>query len=256
MSAQALAHEHAGEQHDPGIELLVTLARNGEIDPWDVDIVLVTDRYLAALDRMEDRTLGACGKGLFYACMLLHMKARVLAATVLPESLVGPGPDGGPAGDDACDAEAGAAADGAADGGTDDLGWAQIVSSGDGVLLVPRGRPRQRPITLDDLIGALRRCDDHERRRRDAGLPPSSYFVATTHHDDVAGDIDRVRRMLARARAGRGHGPIPFMHLVAEGLSASGAFVALLFMAAKSEVDLAQRTFYRDLSVVAKKVGR
>ena len=50
------------QQTDPGIDLLVTLAKNGEIDPWDIDIVLVTDKYLKALDQLAHRTLEASGK--------------------------------------------------------------------------------------------------------------------------------------------------------------------------------------------------
>lgn len=225
-------------QTDPGIELLVTLAKNGEIDPWDIDIVQVTDRYLAALDSLEIRSLEHSGKGLFYACVLLHMKAQILAAAYLPPEVVPGFP--------------GAALDFGMDGGDDgDLDWAQVVSTGDGVLLVPRGRPRSRPITLDDLIRALKKCDLAERSRRDAGLPPTpSYFVNTTNQDDVARDIEIVRRIMARwVSAGK---PVEFRKLVGEGISAGGLFLALLFMAAREEVNLTQKRFYQDLSIATR----
>ena len=220
------------EQQDPGIELLVTLAKNGEIDPWDVDIILVTDKYLAALDRMEDRTLEASGKGLFYACVLLHMKAQILSKSYVPPVEEMPAEMADPYDDM---------------GDPADLEWAQLVSTGDGVLLVPRGRPRSRPITLDDLIRALKKCDAAERTRREAGLPPTSFFLGSTHQDDVAADIDVVRRLLERA--GKGKKPVSFHRLIGDGLSASGVFLALLFMAARSEVDLTQKAFYQDLSI-------
>src|SRR5262249_4057593 len=110
-----------------------------------------------------------------------------------------------------------------------------------------RGRPRQRPITLDDLIRALQRCDTAERTRREAGLPPTSFFVDSTIQDDVAADIDLVRGLLAR---GQETGPTPFRELLGRELSASGVFLALLFMAARNEVELAQQNFYQDLTIL------
>lgn len=222
---------------DPGIDLLVTLAKTGEIDPWDIDIVKVTDKYLQALDKMAHRTLEASGKCLFYACVLLHMKAQILASTYRP-----PEPEVDFTDD-------GMGYDGAI--GEDDIGadveWAQIVSTDKGVLLVPRGRPRSRPITLDDLIRALRGCDKAERVRRDAGMEPTaSFFVNSTNQDDVAADIETVRRMMIRFSEGA---PVPFRKLVGEGISAGGVFLALLFMAAREEVTLKQSEFYQDLSV-------
>lgn len=239
---EALEQPTPQQPTDPGIELLVTLAKNGEIDPWDIDIVLVTDKYLHALDRMEVRSLehrdlAACGKGLFYACVLLHMKAQILASAYLPPEVV---PDF-------------ATADyGFADGmdPEDNLDWAQVVATGDGVLLVPRGRPRSRPITLDDLIRALKKCDTAERSRRDAGLPPTaSYFVNSTNQDDVAADIEVVRRLITRFARGK---TVSFGKLVGEGISAGGLFLALLFMAAREEVSLSQKDFYQDLSIATR----
>ena len=222
------------QQPDPGIELLVTLAKNGEIDPWDINIILVTDKYLAALDRMEDRTLSASGKGLFYACVLLHMKASILSRSIMPPPAV-------------TEDDFGDILDDVPSDMADELDWARVVSTDNGVLLVPRGRPRSRPITLDDLIRALKKCDQFERDRRDAGLPPTSFFVDSTHQDDVAADIEVVQRLLERVR--RGAKPVAFHKLVGDGVSASQLFVALLFLAARDEVELTQNVFYQDLSI-------
>jgi len=34
-------------------DILVSLAKNGEIDPWDIDIVDVTDKFLAQVAELE-----------------------------------------------------------------------------------------------------------------------------------------------------------------------------------------------------------
>ena len=39
----------ADDETEP-VEVLVQLARDGEIDPWDIDIVAVTDAFLAELE--------------------------------------------------------------------------------------------------------------------------------------------------------------------------------------------------------------
>ena len=41
---------------DP-IEILVQLAERGEIDPWKIDIVEVTDRFFSELERRKEMDL-------------------------------------------------------------------------------------------------------------------------------------------------------------------------------------------------------
>jgi len=41
-----------GEETEP-VELLVRLAEEGEIDPWDIDVVRVTDKFLEAIDEVD-----------------------------------------------------------------------------------------------------------------------------------------------------------------------------------------------------------
>jgi condensin subunit ScpA len=57
------------------VELLVQLAEEGRIDPWEVDIVDATDAFLNRLDKTDLRT---SGRALFYAAVLLRMKSEAL----------------------------------------------------------------------------------------------------------------------------------------------------------------------------------
>lgn len=54
------------------IELLVQLADDGEIDPWDLDLIGVTDAFL---ERIDDADLIVTARTLFYASVLLRMKS-------------------------------------------------------------------------------------------------------------------------------------------------------------------------------------
>src|SRR4030042_6938403 len=62
---------------DP-VEILVGLAERGEIDPWNIDIIDRTDRFLNELDRLRQLNLQVSGRTLFYAATLLRMKSEHL----------------------------------------------------------------------------------------------------------------------------------------------------------------------------------
>ncbi|MDD4127309.1 MAG: segregation/condensation protein A, partial [Methanomicrobium sp.] len=69
------------------VEILVRLAESGEIDPWNIDIVEVTDRFLQELDRMQKLDLRVSGRTLFFASTLLRMKSEYLdEPEVFPEA--------------------------------------------------------------------------------------------------------------------------------------------------------------------------
>src|SRR5271157_2863467 len=60
-----------GIVEDP-VEILVGLAERGEIDPWNIDIIEVTDRFLSELERCRQLNLRISGRTLFYAATLLR----------------------------------------------------------------------------------------------------------------------------------------------------------------------------------------
>lgn len=71
-----------------GIALLIDLAQRGEIDPWDVQVIDVIDRYLSKLTPPEESTssnnfteLSQSGQAFLYASMLVLLKADSLMAT-------------------------------------------------------------------------------------------------------------------------------------------------------------------------------
>jgi len=219
---------------DSGIEILVGLARRGEIDPWDVDIVTLTDKYLSELDSLSHRSLPLSGRAIFYGCVLLNMKARRVYEDANP-----PVPD--PVDDFVDEFDEGDPGD-----------WAQVVATQEGVLLLHRNRPRTRRITLNDLIDALKRCESEERKRVDSGFAPTSaYFIATTHQEDIDADIEMLKSILSRYELSRRR-TIGFEEIVSQGMNRVCAFTALLHMAAHSDIDLVQKTFYKDLAVSIK----
>lgn len=75
------------------IALLIDLAQRGEINPWDVQVIEVIDRYLSglALDpevpAQRDADLSQSGQAFLWASMLVLLKADTLARLGEPEVL-------------------------------------------------------------------------------------------------------------------------------------------------------------------------
>lgn len=76
------------------IALLIDLAQRGEINPWDVQVIEVIDRYLSglALDPQaqagqRDADLSQSGQAFLWASMLVLLKADTLARLGEPEVL-------------------------------------------------------------------------------------------------------------------------------------------------------------------------
>ena len=68
-----------------GIALLIDLAKRGEIDPWDVQVIEVIDRYLSQLTPQQNSSpgqnfaeLSQSGQAFLYASMLVLLKADSL----------------------------------------------------------------------------------------------------------------------------------------------------------------------------------
>lgn len=241
---------------DPGLGLLLELAKRGEYDPWNIDIVALTDRYLQALDeRLDARELSHVARLIFYAAALIHMKAQALAEREkrLQQQA-----------QQTFDQSLDALADElrARNGllpGDQPLLYPDYLTDGgrDGLGLVPRERqPRARGLTLIDLISALKSYDER-LAQREAELAELGTVdldaahvecVGTAHQDDLDQDIIDVRHHLWDALPEGG--ALPLEALVRGRVSRAGAYLALLFLAQDEEVHLEQTTFYGEVRVV------
>lgn len=65
-------------KQEESIEILLEMARNGEIDPWNIDIIDITDKFLKKLTEREKCDLRVSARTLLYASILLRMKSDIL----------------------------------------------------------------------------------------------------------------------------------------------------------------------------------
>jgi len=250
------ATDEADDEVEP-VELLVRLAEDGEIDPWDIDIVEVTDAFLAKLDETDLRT---SGRALFYASVLLRMKSDELIAPDeaeedAPEEPWLEGPDGAvgaPEGFDPVDA---------------------LEAEMDRRL--DRKHARGSPETLDELVRELREAERDSRwkssrsydtsssprgfqrgtqtvdyhaagERREEGEPDEDDVTGTTHSEDIEVVIEEVRSALQR-QYDKGRTEVLFAELHDAARTEVMTYLALLFLANRGSVELEQDDLFGDL---------
>ena len=61
-----------------GIEILVNMAKQGKIDPWNVDIVDVYDKYMMQVFQAKGQNLRLTGRTILFAAVLLRLKSNIL----------------------------------------------------------------------------------------------------------------------------------------------------------------------------------
>ena len=262
------AEDDEDEEVEP-VELLVQLAEEGEIDPWDIDIVRVTDRFLEALDDADLRT---SGRALFYASVLLRMKSDALFATDEPDEEEELPPWEAPFADDA---------GGPMDGGEDEAGGHppgfDPVENLEAEMerRLERKHARGKPETLDELVRELRSAERDswwkESRSYDTSDSPTGYdrgvqelnyhtedqfrvddeptsddVTHTTHEEDIETVIDDVEDALEEHYE-NGRDEVLYAEIDEVGGSRVMTYLALLFLSHRGRVRLEQDELFGDL---------
>ncbi|MFA4877609.1 MAG: segregation/condensation protein A [Methanoregula sp.] len=165
-----------GPLEDP-VEILVGLAERGEIDPWNINIIEVTDRFLAELDRRRELNLQLSGRTLFYAATLLRMKSEQLTIAEASEEIE----DGD--GEDLFGDDFGG-------GISEDIDYHGRLGPIERLeheiqRRLDRKNMRKSPVTLFELIIELKNIEKEERRRRRMGSGISSDDDLLIDADDV-----------------------------------------------------------------------
>ncbi|QZX99698.1 segregation and condensation protein A [Halobaculum rubrum] len=247
------------------VEVLVNLAEEGEIDPWDIDVVEVTDAFL---DRLDEADLRTGGRALFYASVLLRMKSDDMLADDEddPEDDLEPW-------ERAFEGDAAMVDDAPIDDGFDPVDALEDEMD----RRLERKSTRGSPETLDELVRELReaergtwwkesreydtsesprgfsrgtqtleyRGDDDLRRE---GEPGEDDVTGTAHEEDIETVIEDVRARL-RPQYERGRNEVLFGEIADTGSTAVTTYLALLFLAHRGEITLEQDDLFGDLWV-------
>ncbi|MDJ0554685.1 MAG: segregation/condensation protein A [Microcoleaceae cyanobacterium MO_207.B10] len=268
-----VAVPQVSETLSEGIALLIDLAERGEINPWDVQVIEVIDRYLSKLAPESDiqegddfANLSQSGQAFLYASILVWLKADSLANSESSET----------------NAEI-----------TDGT---EILESEDNLEVVKtplkleqqlRRRavapsPRKRRVTLQELIDQLqligsaieeRKARPRTRRTSSKARDQATRVIAElAHQENLVETASELERFLLDKLPQITEGWLEFDHLLELWSSALqfqaighedqkqqmnvqvnsdrvGAFWALLLLSAQSKVELHQEEFYQDLNI-------
>lgn len=253
------------------IALLIDLAQRGEIDPWDVQVIEVIDRYLSSLPwedhahmNSHNTDLSQSGQAFLWASMLVLFKADTLQRLEEPEELELSDPE------------------------------ADLEPTLEPRLPLYLERhirrrtaappPKKRPVTLSELIEQLQQMADQleatptpirSTRRQSLSRGQTAQAIAHLAHDENLTDI---AKSLEQFISGHWHeiaAEKDWLNLeqllewwtVSSTISTNGdrqkavdttqppvsdrvgVFWALLLLSAQSKVELFQEEFYQDLKI-------
>lgn len=233
-----------------GIEILVNMAKQGKIDPWNVDIVEVTDKYLMHLFQSKAQNLRLTGRTLLFAAILLKLKSNVLEGIDVL--------DFEPQHEDEFN--------------YDDempLDYEEEYIPTNNVISIDEVLQRRtsvrlnhnRVVTLRDLIRQLEFYEmldkkqslknAHERAKRRvqnyARLSPDD-IINLAHDEYIENGVQRLKANLSEILSRQDK--IELNELTLLGMDKISAYISLLFLTVESDYDLEQDEFYGDLYVI------
>ncbi len=242
-----------------GLEILLNMAKTGQIDPWNIDIVKIADEYLRAVADLKDEAdesgqsigLKITGKMILYLAILLRMKSDQLAGIDYLE----------PPEDSFQDHEMEEDIE-LADGNRQKLLPYNSIDEFLERRTSIKAR-RIRKVTLKDLIVELKRYEELEAKRtlrqklekneerhemRDYSHLTSDDIEGLAHEEFIEDTILRLMGVLERLLVY--HEEISLSQLMDEGeIDKVSAFLALLFLSARGQVNMHQEEFYSELYV-------
>jgi segregation and condensation protein A len=231
---------------EESVEILAQMAERGEIDPWNIDIVEVTDQFLAELKRRHELDLRVSGRTLFYSSVLLRMKSEYLDAPQKDED-EGEFPDEDPPTEDAITT-------------THAFGPIEMLER-EIDRRIKRKDVRKRPVTLYELITQLKLAEKAERRRQrrqklacvddDTSSKPDATDVVGIAHDE---EYDAMAQRICAIVYGPPEVQYPGISLYdlvsALHLPLYQVYISCLYLMLDGLVDLEQDEFFGDLWVM------
>lgn len=239
------------EQELDGIEILVSMAKTGKVNPWNIDIVDITDKYLAQMFQMKAQNLRVTGRTLLFAAILLKLKSNILENINLEEF------EGEEQQFDEFELTDDFEADYQNEYNTNNvISIDEVLQRRTSVRL-----NRNRVVTLKDLIRqlefyemidkkqSLKNAHERAKRRvRSYANLTSEDIINLAHDEYIEEGVQRLRENLVQIF--KSEKRIELNELTLLGMDKVATYISLLFLCAESDYDLVQDEFYSDLYVV------
>jgi segregation and condensation protein A len=208
--------------------ILLSLVKTNKMDPWDIDVCLLSDRYLAKINSLGENNLRLPANAILASAILLKYKSKYLKIASLAEF----------------------------EEAEDELTEAQkkdreklYLTEGIPELIPPRNIMREGKVTLEDLVGAIESVLNKTKRKRALARERKLHFHIPFAEQRMEDKMNQVLKEVEQHADAEGL--VLFSRLV-EGKTALeliSIFVALLFLTNESKITLWQDEFFGELFV-------
>lgn len=196
------------------IDMLMSLVFAREIDPWNIDIVDLTQRYLDQIRRLQELDLRLSGKTILVASILLRMQSEEFFKEKKEE----------------------------AEREKEELDF--IPSP-----IIPPLRRKEGKITLPELLNALLIVlEEYDKKEEKERIPQEKALVRLDiHRTDIRKYVDELYRTLEA----RGTDVVKFSDLLEDNSSISVCriFLYLLFLELEHKVELWQKKEFEEIYI-------
>lgn len=221
--------------------IIMELIRSEEMDPWDIDISLLTKKFVDALKEMKELNLRVSGKIILAAAILLRIKStRLLGADLMEFDRML-----------AKDDDESLYDDGEEEQYMQQSGGMKFNIDGKDIRLIPKTpQPRKRKVSVYDLIDALGVALNVKRRRHNRLSTPKE-LVLPDKQIDITALMDQIYEEVRNHFGEQGTDKMMFSELVPSDDKCDKVytFIPLLHLANARRVDLNQQNHFDDFGI-------
>ncbi|MBW2988906.1 segregation/condensation protein A [Candidatus Woesearchaeota archaeon] len=218
-------------------DIMQQLIRSEEMNPWDINISLLTKKYIEAIKKLKELDFRVSGKMLLAAAILLKIKSNKLVGEDIEylDKLISEQEEG-----ELLDFE-------------EDM--EPRLKEDIPKNLIPRTpQPRKRKVSIYDLMGALEKALEVKRRRVLKSIPPMRMEIPEKKKDisEVIKDIyGKIKCFFWEHRKNS----LKFSELAPSGSKEDRicTFVPLLHLTNQRKIDIFQQQHFGDIDIILRK---
>ena len=217
--------------------ILYELIKTEQMDPWDIDVSILSQKYVYMLKSLKEHDFRISGKVLLAAAILLKIKSTKLVGEELSELdrlLIG------------------------VEDEMEGLGFeetSEIPKLGEIPALIPRvPQPRKRKVSIFDLVEALERALEVKKRRLLHSIPPLN-LEAPKKKKDVTEIIREVYGKIKAFFFSALKDKLTFSKLLPSQSKEDKVhtFIPLLHLAQQNRIELVQQSHFGEIEILMKK---
>ncbi|ADI74953.1 chromosome segregation and condensation protein ScpA [Methanohalobium evestigatum Z-7303] len=219
------------------VEMLVNLANDGDIDPWDIDIVDITDKFLDKIEQMKLMDLRISARTLLYASVLLRMKSTGIIQEEEEDEDEEP---------DSLEMDG-------------EIEFSEVEDYP--VPNLPVRRNSKRPVTLNELVTELKKAEKVESRRKERNhskkeidrkeekeQSSTDEVLDIAHEEDITGRAEGLYEKLEEMFQNKSYTSFSEISY-GERSEKVMTYLSLLFLAADRKIKLNQEELFGELYI-------